>query len=77
MKTRQDTISSRKRHRERTQRQCKTAYNSYVSDIVTSEGKSTKKMWSFVMGNICDSSGISSLKKDGIAYSDHMVNASF
>ena len=34
-------------------------------------------MWSFVKGSICDSSGVFSLKKDRITYSDHKAKASF
>lgn len=59
-----------------TQRQCKTAYDSYVWDLVTSDGKSLKKLWSFIKGNKCDSGCVSPLKKGGIAYSDAKVKAS-
>ena len=49
--------------------------DSYVSDLVTGDAKTSKKLWTFVKGKRCDSSGVSPLKKDGIAYSDPKIKA--
>ena len=52
-----------------TQSECKSAYNNYVSDMIT--GDSTcKKLYSFIKGKKCDSSGIVPLKEDGVLHFD-------
>ena len=56
-------------------RECKWAHNSYVKDIIDNESY-LKKLYSYINGKRCDSSGVALLKKDGIAYSDPKVNAS-
>ena len=56
------------------QYECKKAYNGYVNDIVTSD-KNSKKLYTFVKGKRCESSGASPLKKDGIAHSDPKTKA--
>ena len=71
----QPDIARFKRLQKETQTQCKTAHDSYVSDLVTGDTKTSKKLWTFVKGKRCDSSGISPLKKDGIAYSDPKIKA--
>ncbi|MCG7874753.1 MAG: hypothetical protein JAY78_00305 [Candidatus Thiodiazotropha taylori] len=63
-----------KQLQKESQYECKKAYNGYVSDIVTSD-QNSKKLYSFIKEKRCDSSGVSPLKKDGIAYSDPKVKA--
>ena len=58
-----------------THMECRKAYNSYVKDIVTTD-KNPKKLYSFINSRRCDSSGVSLLKKGGIAHSDPKVKAS-
>ena len=71
------SISDLQRYRQlqkESQYECKKAYGSYVSDIVTSD-KNSKKLYTFIKGKKCDISGISSLRKDGIAHSDPRTKA--
>ena len=56
------------------QYECKKAYDSYISDMVTSD-KNSKKLYTLMKGKKCDSSGISPLRKDGIAHSDPRTKA--
>ena len=53
----QPDIARFKRLQKETQTQCKTAHDSYVSDLVTGDAKTSKKLWTFVKGKRCDSSG--------------------
>ena len=55
------------------QYECRKAYNGYVNDIVTNDN--SKKLYSFIKGKKCESSGIAPLKKDGIAHSDPRIKA--
>jgi len=57
-----------------TQHACKKAYNSYVKDIVTE--KNPKKLYTFINGKRCESSGVPVLKKGGIGFSDPATKAS-
>ena len=71
------SISDLQRYKQlqkESQYECKKAYDSYVSDIVTSD-KNSKKLYTFIKGKKCDSSGISPLRKDGIAHSDPRTKA--
>ena len=52
---------------------CRKAYNGYVNVIVTSDN--SKKFYTFIKGNRCDSTGIAPLKKDGIANRDPKMAA--
>ena len=59
-----------------TQYESKRAYNRYINNMVTPETDSNpKKLYSFINSKRCDSSGVSPLKKDGIAYSDPPTKA--
>jgi hypothetical protein len=57
-----------------TRYECRKAYNSYISDMVTTD-RNPKKLYSLVKGKRCDSSGISPLKSDGVAHSDPATKA--
>ncbi|MCG8034813.1 MAG: hypothetical protein JAZ03_21935, partial [Candidatus Thiodiazotropha taylori] len=52
-----------------TQRECKKAYNTYVEDLVSTD-RNPKKLYTFINGKRCESSGVPLLKKDGLGYSD-------
>ena len=52
-----------------TQSECNSAYNNYVSDMITGDSI-CKKLYSFIKGKKCDNSGISPLKEDGVLHGD-------
>ena len=64
-----EDVTQYKQLQKDTQYQTKKAYNSYVNNMV-SEGSSTKRLYSFINGKRCESSGVSVLKRDGISHSD-------
>ena len=64
-----EDVTRYKQLQKDTQYQFKKAYNSYVNNMV-SEGSSAKKLYSFINGKRCESSGVSVLKGDGISHSD-------
>ena len=49
-----------------TKKECKTAYNSYVKDLVSDH--KAKKLYSFVKSKKCDSSGVAPLKNNGASH---------
>ncbi|MCG8035359.1 MAG: hypothetical protein JAZ03_24705 [Candidatus Thiodiazotropha taylori] len=63
-----------KRLQKDVKHECRKAYNTYVSDTVSND-KNSKKLYSFIKTTRCDSSGVSPLKSDGIAYSDPKIKA--
>jgi hypothetical protein len=69
-----DLISNYKQLQKETQKECKKAYNTYINDIVSSE-KNPKKLYSFISGKRCESTGVPLLKKDGVGYSDPKTKA--
>ena len=58
-----------------TQFYCRKAYNNYVKDLVSGDDSNPKKLWSFIKAKKCDSSGISPLRREGVAHSDPQVKA--
>ena len=66
-------IQRYKQLQKESQFECRKAYNGYVNDVVTSDN--SKKLYSFIKGKRCDSSGIAPLKKNGIAHSDPKIKA--
>ncbi|XP_062578982.1 uncharacterized protein LOC134240892 [Saccostrea cucullata] len=58
-----------------TQHECKSAYNSYVSDMVQ-EDSNSKKLYSFIKSKKCDSAGIAPLLSDGNLHGDPETIAS-
>ena len=50
-------------------KECKRAHDDYVNTMV-SDGGNRKKLYSFVKNKKCDSSGVASLKKDGLTVGD-------
>lgn len=64
--------------------ECKAAYNSFLTDIVSPDSKSNpKRFWRFISGKRCDASGVAPLKsREGIILSDsqskaHILNSQF
>ena len=47
------------------QRECRSAYHMYVSDMLSSEEGKPKRFWSYIKNARCDSSGVAPLMKDG------------
>ena len=66
-------IQRYKQLQKESQFECRKAYNGYVNDVVTSDN--SKKLYSFIKGKRCDSSGIAPLKKNGMAHSDPKIKA--
>ena len=46
------------------------AHNDYVRDMISELGSKNKKLYSYVNGMKCDSSGVATLKKGGINCSE-------
>ena len=69
----ENDIQRYKQLQKESQYECRKAYNGYVNDIVTNDN--SKKLYSFIKGKKCESSGIAPLKKDGIAHSDPRIKA--
>ena len=49
--------------------ECKRVHNNYVNIMVT-DGGNKKKLYSFFKNKKCDSTGVASLKKDGLIVGD-------
>ena len=58
-----------------TNKACKSAYNSYLNNIVDPDSQENpKKIWSFIKSKKNDNTGVSPLKaKNGITYSDSIM----
>ena len=52
------------------QNTCRSAHNSYIRNMVSEPGSKNKKLYSYVKGMKCDSSGVATLKRDGTNYSE-------
>ena len=52
------------------QNTCRNAHNDYIRNMVSEPGSKNKKLYSYVKGMKCDSSGVATLKKDGSNYSE-------
>ena len=50
------------------QRECRKAYNYYVSKLVDSNGNVSKRLWTFIKDKRIDHCGIASLKVNGTMY---------
>ena len=70
-----EDIEKYKNLQKETQFYCRKAYNNYVEDLVSGDDSNPKKLWSFIKAKKCDSSGISPLRRDGVAHSDPQVIA--
>ena len=70
-----EDIEKYKNLQKETQFYCRKAYNNYVEDLVSGDDSNPKKLWSFIKAKKCDSSGISPLRRDGVAHSDPQVKA--
>ena len=67
-------INRYKSIRTETRNECRTAYHTYIRDIITTD-RNPKKLYSYVKGKRRDNSGVSSLKADGVAHSDPRMKA--
>ena len=56
------------------QKECREAYQKFVSDLVT-EGGNSKRLWSFVKSMKTENVGVSPLTKDGVTYVDDKAKA--
>ena len=61
--------------RKRVKKECRIAQSNYLRDVIatdpnTSKKECTKKFWKYVKGLRKDSTGVSTLKRDGITYAD-------
>jgi len=54
--------------------ECRRAHNSYVRNMVTTD-RNPKKLYSFIKGKRCDSSGVSPLKSNGVTHADAATKA--
>ena len=70
----QDHLDTYKQLQKDTQKECKKSYNAYVNDLVSSD-KNPKKLYTFINGKRCESSGVPLLKKDGVGHSDPKTKA--
>ena len=52
------------------QNTCRSAHNNYIRNMVSEPGSKNKKLYSYVKGMKCDSSGVATLKRDGTNYSE-------
>ena len=52
------------------QNTCRDAHNNYIRNMVSEPGSKNKKLYSYIKGMKCDSSGVATLKKDGTNYSE-------
>ena len=52
------------------QKTCRSAHNNYIRNMVSEPGSNNKKLYSYVKGMKCDSSGVATLKRDGTNYSE-------
>ena len=50
------------------QNTCRSAHNNYIRNMVSAPGSKNKKLYSYVKGMKCDSSGVATLKRDGTNY---------
>ena len=50
------------------QRECRRAYNNYVSNLVDSNGNVSKRMWSFIKDKRTDQCGVATLKLNDVTY---------
>ena len=65
-----------KQLKKETQKTCRDAYNSYISNMLTEENTSNpKRFWGFIKGKRTESSGVAPLRKEGILHSDSTVKA--
>lgn len=62
-----------KRLQKDTRAECRRAHNTYVSDLVSENN--SKKLYTFIKGRRCDSSGVSSLRSNGVSFSDPKTKA--
>lgn len=47
------------------QRECRSTYHTYISDMLSNEGGKPKRFWSYIKNTRCDSTGVAPLLKDG------------
>ncbi|XP_072047218.1 uncharacterized protein [Amphiura filiformis] len=72
-----------KDHKKLLQRDCKSDYHNYISDMLCVEGDSNpKRFWSYINSKRCENSGVAPLIKDGVLQSDstaksNMLNNQF
>jgi len=57
------------------QRECRSAFNNYVSSFIDENSNVTKKLWSFIKNKRQDHTGISTLEHQGTTYTDSMSKA--
>eukprot|EP00057_Strongylocentrotus_purpuratus_P029222 XP_011683696.1 PREDICTED: RNA-directed DNA polymerase from mobile element jockey-like [Strongylocentrotus purpuratus] len=56
------------------QKECRSAYHSYINDMLCEEGK-PKRFWSYIKNTRCESTGVAPLLKDGILQCDSTAKA--
>ena len=57
------------------QNTCRNAHNDYMRNMVSEPGSKNKKLFSYVKDMKCDSSGVTTLKRDGTNYSEGCVGS--
>ena len=57
------------------QRECRSAFNSYVVSFIDESNNVTKKLWSFIKSKTQDRTGISTLDHQGVTYTDPLSKA--
>ena len=48
------------------QRECRSTYHTFISDMLNDEDGKPKRFWSYIKSTRCDNSGVAPLLKDGI-----------
>ena len=56
------------------QRECRSAYHTYISDMLCDEGK-PKRFWSYIKNIRCENTGVAPLLKDGLLQCDSLAKA--
>ena len=57
------------------QRECRSAFNNYVSSFIDENNNVTKKLWSFTKNRKQDRTGINTLEHQGTTYTDSLSKA--
>ncbi|XP_071479519.1 uncharacterized protein [Diadema antillarum] len=57
------------------QRECRVAYNTFISDMLSEEDGKPKRFWSYIKSTRCENSGIAPLLKDGFLQNDAHIKA--
>ena len=52
------------------QNTCRSAHNNYIRSMVSEPGSKNMKLYSYVKGMKCESSGVATLKRHGTNYSE-------